>query len=281
VIRTGSEPPAERDDRERRPARGSAPSPFEGRLTDLLSRVAAGDLTAQEATEQLRDLPFADLGFAKVDHHRELRQGSCEVVYASGKTVPQVEGIVRQLLDGNSGPILVSRAEEEQLQAVQALADEAGHPTDRRPRSRAIAILRNVPPETGRVLVVTAGTSDLPVAEEAALTARVLGAGVEVIGDVGVAGLHRIAAIRDELETADVVIVVAGMEGALASVIGGMAACPVIACPTSVGYGASFGGLAALLSMLSSCTPGVVCVDIDDGVGAGYSAALIARRSTS
>jgi NCAIR mutase (PurE)-related protein len=256
-------------------------SPFEGRINQLLARVAAGDLSAEEATEQLRDLPFADLGFAKVDHHRELRQGACEVVYASGKTVAQVEGIVRQLLDGNSGPILVSRADDEQRESVQALADAAGYPIDSRPRSRAIAILRNVPPVAGRVLVVTAGTSDLPVAEEAGLTASVLGAGVELIGDVGVAGLHRLAAIREDLEAADVVIVVAGMEGALASVIGGMAACPVIACPTSVGYGASFGGLAALLSMLSSCTPGVVCVDIDDGVGAGYSAALIARRAAS
>ena len=246
---------------------------------ELLVRVADGDLTPEEATEQLRDLPFADIGFAKVDHHRELRQGSCEVVLASGKTAAQVEGIVGQMLDGNSGPILVSRADDEQLEAVEALADQAGYRTDRRPRSRAIAILRNVPPPTGRVLVVTAGTSDLPVAEEASLTAAVLGAGVELIGDVGVAGLHRVVAIRDDLVAADVVIVVAGMEGALASVIGGMAPCPVIACPTSIGYGASFGGLAALLSMLSSCTPGVVCVDIDDGVGAGYSAALIARRT--
>jgi pyridinium-3,5-biscarboxylic acid mononucleotide synthase len=256
-------------------------SPFEGRISDLLTRVAAGEVPAEEALEQLRELPFADLGFAKVDHHRELRQGSCEIVYASGKTVGQVEGIVRQLLDGNSGPILVSRADEEQLNAVQALADVAGYPTDSRPRSRAIAILRNVPAAAGRVLVVTAGTSDLPVAEEASLTATVLGTDVVVIGDVGVAGMHRVAAIRDDLEAADVVIVVAGMEGALASVIGGMAARPVIACPTSVGYGASFGGLAALLSMLSSCTPGVVCVDIDDGIGAGYSAALIARRAAS
>jgi NCAIR mutase (PurE)-related protein len=278
VIRTGHQPPAEPDDSSSQTRRRS---PFEGRLKDLLARVAAGHLTAEQAAEELRDLPFADLGFAKVDHHRELRQGSCEVVYAAGKTVSQVEGIVRQLLEGNDGPILVSRADDDVIQSVQALADQAGHPTDSRPRSRAIAILRNVPPATGRVLVVTAGTSDLPVAEEAVLTASVLGAGVELIGDVGVAGLHRIAAIRDELEKADVVVVMAGMEGALASVIGGMAACPVIACPTSVGYGASFGGLAALLSMLSSCTPGVVCVDIDDGVGAGYSAALIARRSAS
>jgi pyridinium-3,5-biscarboxylic acid mononucleotide synthase len=276
VIRTGREPPVERD------APGStsaAPSPFEERIRDLLARVAAGEVTQEEAARQLRDLPFADLGFAKVDHHRELRQGTCEIVYASGKTVPQVEGIVRQLLDGNSGPVLVTRANDEQLRAIRALADDAGFPVDLRPRSGAIGILRNVTAPTGRVLVVTAGTSDLPVAEEAALTASVLGAGVEVIGDVGVAGLHRIAAIRDELEVADAVVVVAGMEGALASVVGGLAPCPVIACPTSVGYGASFGGLAALLSMLSSCTPGVVCVDIDDGVGAGYSASLIARRA--
>jgi hypothetical protein len=261
-------------------SRGRA-SPFQEKISELMRRVAAGEVLPDEATRQLRDLPFADLGFAKVDHHRELRQGTSEIVYASGKTVVQVEGIVRQLLDGNSGPILVSRADAVQLEAVRALADDAGYPVDLRPRSRAIAILRNVPPPAGRVLVVTAGTSDLPVAEEAELTASVLGAGVELIGDVGVAGLHRVAAIRDDLQAADVVIVVAGMEGALASVIGGMAACPVIACPTSVGYGASFGGLAALLSMLTSCTPGVVCVDIDDGVGAGYSAALIARRTAS
>ncbi len=278
VIRTGHEPTRDPEDPRGKRSDGRT-SPFEGRIVELLARVADGDLTPEVATEQLRDLPFAEIGFAKVDHHRELRQGSCEVVFASGKTAAQVEGIVRQLLDGNSGPILVSRADDERLEAVQALADQAGYRTDCRPRSRAIAILRNVPPPTGRVLVVTAGTSDLPVAEEASLTASVLGAGVELIGDVGVAGLHRVAAIRDDLAAADVVIVVAGMEGALASVVGGMAPCPVIACPTSVGYGASFGGLAALLSMLSSCTPGVVCVDIDDGVGAGYSAALIARRT--
>jgi pyridinium-3,5-biscarboxylic acid mononucleotide synthase len=281
VIRTGREPPLEENDRETPSAPGERRSPFEERLRDLLARVAGGEVTPHEATRQLRDLPFADLGFAKVDHHRELRQGTCEIVYASGKSVAQVEGIVQQLLVGNSGPILVSRADEAQLEAVQALAIEAGFAVDRRARSGAIAILRNVPAPTGHVLLVTAGTSDLPVAEEAALTVSVLGAGVAVIGDVGVAGLHRVAAIREELQSADVVVVVAGMEGALASVVGGMAACPVIACPTSVGYGASFGGLAALLSMLSSCTPGVVCVDIDDGVGAGYSAALIARRAAS
>jgi NCAIR mutase (PurE)-related protein len=281
VIRTGHEPPGDSHDSGNRLGKAENRSPFEDRLRDLLARVAAGELAPAEATEQLRHLPFTDLGFAKVDHHRELRQGACEIVYASGKTVEQIEGIVGQLLEGNAGPILVTRADEDQLQAVLALAEHAGHLVDSKPRSRAIAILRNVPPPVGRVLVVTAGTSDLPVAEEAALTASVLGAGVELIGDVGVAGLHRIAAIRDELEAADVVVVVAGMEGALASVVGGLASCPVIACPTSVGYGASFGGLAALLAMLSSCTPGVVCVDIDDGVGAGYTAALIARRAAS
>lgn len=281
VIRTGREPPADSNEFGNKAGKGGRKSPFEAQLRELLAGVAAGDIAPDEATERLRNLPFADLGFARVDHHRELRQGACEIVYASGKTVEQVEGIVHQLLRGNTGPILVTRADNEQLHAVLALADQAGYAVDSRLRSRAIAILRNVPPAIGRVLAVTAGTSDLPVAEEAVLTATVLGAGVELIGDVGVAGLHRIAAIREELEAADVVIVVAGMEGALASVVGGLAACPVIACPTSVGYGASFGGLAALLAMLSSCTPGVVCVDIDDGVGAGYTAALIARRAAS
>jgi pyridinium-3,5-biscarboxylic acid mononucleotide synthase len=140
-----------------------------------------------------------------------------------------------------------------------------------------VAIVRNVPPATGRVLILTAGTADLAVGEEAELTAFVHGADVELVADVGVAGLHRIAAQRERMAEADAIVVAAGMEGALASVVGGMVSCPVIACPTSVGYGASFGGLAALLSMLSSCVPGVVCVDIDDGVGAGYAAALIAR----
>lgn len=281
VIRTGHEPPADRDVPGGESPRTGPGSSFEGRLSSLLEKVAAGDLTPEEATEQLRHLPFADLGFAKVDHHRELRQGVCEIVYAAGKSVEQVQGIVRQLLDGNEGPVLVTRADDGQLDAVRALAEGRGYPVATKRRSQALAILRNVPPPTGRVLVVTAGTSDLPVAEEAVLTASVLGAGVELIGDVGVAGLHRIAAIREELEAADVVVVVAGMEGALASVVGGLAPCPVIACPTSVGYGASFGGLAALLAMLSSCTPGVVCVDIDDGVGAGYAAALIARRAAT
>jgi len=254
-------------------------TPFERRLSALLQRVAEGAVTASEAAETLRDLPFSDLGFAKVDHHRELRQGACEIVYAEGKTVEQVEAIVERLLANNEGPVLVTRASPEQTAAVRSVAGVSGLPVEDRPRSRAIAIARNVPEPSGLALIVTAGTSDLPVAEEAALTASLMGAGVDTVADVGVAGLHRVAAIRERLANADAVVVVAGMEGALASVVGGMATGPVIACPTSVGYGASFGGLAALLAMLSSCTPGTVCVDIDDGVGAGYAAALIARRA--
>jgi NCAIR mutase (PurE)-related protein len=258
------------------PAR--VPSGFEVRLQELLSRVAHGDVTPTEAAEALRDLPFSDLGFAKVDHHRELRQGATEIVYGRGKTVPEVAAIVERLIAYNDGPVLVTRADPHQLDAVRRVASNAGLPVREATRCGAIALLRGVPPPTGVVVVVTGGTSDIAVAEEALLTASVMGVEVELIADVGVAGLHRLAAHRDRLASADAVIVLAGMEGALASVVGGLASCPVIACPTSVGYGASFGGLAALLSMLSSCAPGVVCVNIDDGVGAGYAAALIARK---
>jgi NCAIR mutase (PurE)-related protein len=258
----------------------SAGSPFESRLRELLSSVARGEVTPSEAAESLRDLPFTDLGFAKVDHHRELRQGTTEIVYARGKTVEEVRAIVDRLLSVNDGPVLVTRADPSQLAAVRTLAEAARLPVREAPRSGALAIVRGLRSPAGLVMVATGGTSDLPVAEEAVLTASVLGAEVELIADVGVAGLHRIVAHQDRLAAADVVIVVAGMEGALASVVGGLAACPVIACPTSVGYGASFGGLAALLSMLSSCAPGVVCVNIDDGVGAGYAAGLIARQAS-
>jgi len=254
-------------------------TPFQARVRELLRSVADGSTTADGAAEALRDLPFADLGFARVDHHRELRQGHCEIVYATGKTSAQVGAIVRQLVSGNDGPILVTRADSDQAAEVRREADLAGLELLERPSCGAVAIVRNVPPALGTVTVVTAGTSDLPVAEEAVVTARMMGTTVELIADVGVAGLHRLASVRDQLERADALVVVAGMEGALASVVGGLVARPVIACPTSVGYGASFGGLAALLAMLSSCTPGVVCVNIDDGVGAGYTAAIIARRS--
>jgi NCAIR mutase (PurE)-related protein len=254
-------------------------STYERLLADLLERVAAGEVDPALAAARLRDLPFSDLGFARVDHHRELRQGACEIVYGRGKTPEQVEAIVRRLVEVNAGPVLVSRADRAQVAAVERVAAEAGLPVEDRPSCGAVAIARNVPESRGLALVVTAGTSDLPVAEEAAFVASLLGAGVEVVADVGVAGLHRVAAVRERIEAADAVVVIAGMEGALASVVGGLATGVVIACPTSVGYGASFGGLAALLSMLSSCAPGVVCVNVDDGVGAGFAAALIARRA--
>jgi hypothetical protein len=253
------------------------PSSYERRLRDLLEHVAAGELSADVAAKELRDLPFADLGFAKVDHHRELRQGRSEIVYAEGKLPTEVGAIVARLLEGNEGPVLVTRASPEHVAAVREAA--TGLELLERPRARAVAIVRNVPEPRGRVAVITAGTSDLPVAEEAELAASLHGTGTELVADVGVAGLHRLEAAREALGRADAVVVVAGMEGALASVIGGIAAVPVIACPTSVGYGASFGGLAALLSMLSSCAPGVACVNVDDGVGAGTIAAMIARAS--
>ena len=267
----------DRDERTAAPA--ATGSPFERELRGLLAEVAGGRVSADAAARRLRDLPFSDLGFARVDHHRELRQGACEIVFGLGKTPEQVEGIVRRLIEVNRGPVLLTRAGRDQVASVARVAAEAGLPIEDHPACGAVAIVRDVPSPRGRALVLTAGTADLPVADEVALTARLLGAGVELVADVGVAGLHRVAAVRRRIEAADVVVVVAGMEGALASVVGGLATGPVIACPTSVGYGASFGGLAALLGMLSSCTPGVVCVDIDDGVGAGYTAALIARRA--
>ncbi len=250
----------------------------EAAVRRLLDDVRSGALTADDAVARLRRLPFADLGFAKVDHHRELRQGACEIVFAQGKTVGEVAAIVARLLEANEGPVLVSRASAEQRAVVRSLADASGLPVEERERPGTIAIVRGVRPATGCVAVVTAGTSDLPVAEEAALTATMLGAGVQMVADVGVAGLHRLVAARPMLDAADVVVVCAGMDAALASVVGGLVSAPVIACPTSVGYGSTFGGLSALLSMLSSCAPGVVCVGIDDGVGAGYAAATIARR---
>jgi len=257
---------------------GSPKTEFEKSLRTLLAGVAEGRLSPEDATQTLRHLPFSDLGFARIDHHRELRQGVCEIVYAAGKSTEQLATIVGRLLAGNAGPILVTRANPEQLAVVREAAAAVGCPSQEASQAGAIAIFRNPRPPKGRVLIVTAGSADGPVAEEAALTAAVVGSHVDLQHDIGVAGLHRVGAIRDRLSAAGALVVVAGMEGALASVLGGLVACPVIACPTSVGYGATFGGLAALLAMLSSCTPGVACVNIDDGVGAGYIAALIARR---
>jgi pyridinium-3,5-biscarboxylic acid mononucleotide synthase len=250
---------------------------YDAGLAELLKSVAEGLVPVAEALESLRRLPFSDLGFARVDHHRSLRQGVMEFVYGPGKTRAQLLAIVEAQLDHDESSVVVTRVAAEDAAAIRALAQARGLETLWRERPGLLAIPRAVPEARGRLLVLTAGTSDLPVAEEAETVASLLGAGVRVIADVGVAGLHRLLAERPEIEQADAIIVVAGMDAALASVVGGLARVPVIACPTSVGYGASFGGLSALLAMLSSCAPGVAVVGVDDGIGAGTVGALIAR----
>ncbi|MER6936291.1 nickel pincer cofactor biosynthesis protein LarB [Nocardioides sp. NPDC127514] len=221
------------------------------------------------------DEPTADLGFARVDLDRERRTGDPEVVYADGKTPEQVVAILRRLHEAHpSRAVLATRVSAEAAARVAAELPTAVHDAE----ARAVT-LGPLPAPQGRVCVVAAGTSDGPVAAEAALTCRVHGAGVERITDVGVAGIHRLMAVRDRLDDADCLIVVAGMEGALPSVVGGLVGVPMIGVPTSVGYGASFGGLAALLAMLNSCAPGVTVVNIDNGYGAGVAAARIARRA--
>ena len=223
----------------------------------------------------LRDLPYQDLDFAKVDHHRALRKGFPEVVFGQGKTPEQVAGIVEAVL-GKSDVVLVTRASPEAFSAVKARVTDARY----NETCRAVVVNRGGQAETiPGVLVLCAGTADLPVATEAALTAGLMGCEVETVSDVGVAGIHRLLDQREALERARVVIAVAGMEGALPSVVGGLVDAPVIAVPTSVGYGASFQGLAALLAMLNGCAPGVGVVNIDNGFGAGYLAATILRAA--
>ena len=245
-------------------------------LENLLAEVAAGRLTPKAALDRLRHLPFEDLPFARIDHHRSLRQGQPEVVFCEGKTPDQVTAICERL-EAVDGMFLGTRASE----AVAARL------RDRFPRMLWNPLARTVhlppaerpqrAPVTGSILVVSAGTSDLPIAEEAAVVAEAFGHAVERLVDVGVAGMHRLLAAGEQLQKARVVIVVAGMEGALPSVVGGLVAAPVIAVPTSVGYGASFGGLAALLAMLNSCAAGVTVVNIDNGFGAAAAASRICR----
>lgn len=241
-------------------------------LRALLEAVQHGQLPVEEALNELRDLPFADLGFANVDHHRALRVGLPEVVFGQGKTPEHIIAIVRELRD-KGHCALVTRLDEAKAAALQQAFPEV----ELDPVART-AFLRLGPIETrgnGPICIVSAGTSDLPVAKEAIVTARAFGNEVVELHDVGVAGLHRLLARRQLLYSASVLIVVAGMEGALASVVGGLVSKPVIAVPTSVGYGASFGGVAALLTMLNSCASGVTVVNIDNGFGAAYSATLI------
>jgi NCAIR mutase (PurE)-related protein len=241
----------------------------------LLEAVRRGRLSVDRAVERLRTLPFEDLGFAKVDHHRALRQGFPEVVYARGKSPAEVAGIVRSMLARpGSHNILVTRAEPAVYLRVRRLTPKA----EFFPRSGVILVRRSRQIHgRGLILVVSAGTSDIPVAEEAAVTAEAMGNRVETIYDVGVAGLHRLLEHRRQLAAARVIICVAGMEGALPSVVAGMVAVPVIAVPTSTGYGASLGGLAALLGMLNSCAANVAVVNIDNGFGAGCVASVINR----
>jgi pyridinium-3,5-biscarboxylic acid mononucleotide synthase len=239
----------------------------------LFDDVKAGKLTPDEAVERMRHMPFEDLGFAKVDHHRALRNGMPEVIFGEGKSPEQVAGIFERLAEhGNN--VLATRASEAQFAAVRKIVPEAEY----REGPRAIVLRRDTQQYgKGRISVVSAGTSDIPVAEEALVTAELMGNQVEHLYDVGVAGIHRLLAHRESLTKARVVIVCAGMEGALPSVVGGLVGVPVIAVPTSVGYGAAFKGLAALLGMMNSCASNVTVVNIDNGFGAGYVASLINR----
>ena len=248
----------------------------EATLRDLLGRFAGGDASVDDVVRELRYLPYSDLGFARIDHHRELRLGLAESVYGPGKTPEQVATIVAVLLERNTGAVLVTRATKEQFSAVSAVAPGATFFDV----ARVIVARPGVPLGGLPVAVASAGTADLPVAEEAAVTPSAHGLAVERVYHLGVAGLHRLLAARPVLESCGVVIVVAGMEGALASVMGGLVAVPVVAVPTSVGYGAGAGGIAPLLTMLNACAPGVVVVNIDNGYGAAVFAAMLARSGS-
>jgi pyridinium-3,5-biscarboxylic acid mononucleotide synthase len=240
-------------------------------LRQLLEDIHHQRTTPEQGLEVLRNLPYEDLGFAQIDHHRGLRQGFPEVVFCEGKTVEQVCQIV-QRIRATGSDVLATRANQDVFAAVQKLFPEAVYYA----QARVLVLQSGQRPDTkGVVLVVSAGTSDIPVAEEAAITAKTLGSSTERLYDVGVAGIHRLLDRREQLFQARVLIVVAGMDGALASVVGGLVDKPVIAVPTSVGYGASFGGIAALLTMLNSCAAGVATVNIDNGFGAGYMAHII------
>lgn len=243
-------------------------------IKQILTDYKDGTITIDEAYLKLKEKPFEDIGYAKVDLHRKLRQGASEVIYGEGKTPEQIAGIIRVMSSRSDTPILITRLSQEAYSELKRLGCEA----DYYPEARA-AVCGHIPEPEGSSFIVaaTGGTSDIPVAEEAAITAEVHGSRVKRLYDVGVAGLHRVLSSLDDIMSASVIIAVAGMEGALASVLGGLADCPVIAVPTSIGYGASFGGVSALLAMLNSCASGVCVVNIDNGFGAGYLASMIDR----
>ncbi|MDR0537798.1 MAG: nickel pincer cofactor biosynthesis protein LarB [Tannerellaceae bacterium] len=239
----------------------------------LLEAVKSGALPIEDAALQLKTQPFDDLGYALIDHHRKLRSGCPEVIYCAGKTVAQINGIMKNMLENGKSNVLATRVTAEAAQAILKQYPDAEWNSSAR-----TIVVRRYPTEKngkGKILVITAGTSDLPVADEAIVTAEFLGNDTELLCDVGVAGLHRLLSKLDIIASARVIIVVAGMEGALASVVGGLTDKPVIAVPAGVGYGASFGGVSALLSMLNSCANGVSVVNIDNGFGAGYIASSI------
>lgn len=245
-------------------------------LEALLDGVRRGEIDSADALERLAELPYRDLGFARVDVHRELRQGAPEAVLAEGKEPEQVAAIVEALLDGGAGSVLVTRADKAARAAVRAAVPHAQEDA----RARAVWVARSLPEVRGRVVMISAGTSDGPVLHEARIRAELLGTEVIVHEDVGVAGIHRLAPVLPDLARANCVVVCAGMDGALASVVGGLVACPVIGVPTSVGYGSSRSGETALRAMLCSCAAGLAVVDVDDGFGAGTVAARIARAAT-
>jgi len=241
------------------------------RLEDILDRVASGRLRPADALRELKDFPYCDLDFAKVDHHRELRKGFPEIIFGLGKTPDQILKIALEIIKKGSN-LLATRVEPEAYKKIRSKLPKAAY----NPLARTLSYKQKTAVTgTGRIAIITAGTSDIPVAEEAAVTCDILGNDTVRIYDVGVAGLHRLLGEMDKIRGARVIITVAGMEGALPSVVAGLVAAPVIAVPTSIGYGASFKGLAALLAMLNSCPGGVAVVNIDNGFGAGYLASLI------
>lgn len=240
-------------------------------LQTLLEQVAAGGVKPEEALLQIKTEPYKDMGFAKLDTHRGIRQGMAEVIYGAGKTKEQILKIAQAMLKEQEKTVLITRMSQEAADYVKQYLDLEYDEMSRTGRIGAIP----VPDGAGKIVIATGGTSDMPVAEEAALTAEIYGNEVVRLYDVGVAGMHRLMDHVEEIMSARVIVAIAGMEGALASVIGGMADCPVIAVPTSVGYGANFGGLSALLSMLNSCASGISVVNIDNGFGAGYLASMI------
>jgi hypothetical protein len=243
-------------------------------LRDLLNEVRAGTRTVESALDRLRDLPFENLGYARLDHHRALRTGYPEVVFCEGKRTDQIVEIL-QRLEQKHAAVLATRAPPEVYQAVVERIPAAVYFAD----ARIIQVgLNTASPTDSTVLIVCAGTADVPVAEEAAVTAEALGSRIEKLYDVGVAGVHRLLAARDRLNAANVIVVVAGMDGVLPTIVGGLVAAPVIAVPTSIGYGTGLGGVSALMTMLNACAPGIAVVNIDNGFGAGYLAHLINAR---